>query len=170
VTYELTHGSRLQLITEIINRSEGLIPIQDGWHPYFTLGKKIDDLQIEFQSKTMVQFDDEMIPTGKLIAFKEFCSLKKLGDTTFDNCFELNFAECQPLCVLRNKDRKIEVQISPDKSYPYLQLYIPPDRNSIAIENLSSVPDAFNNKMGERVLESGDSAIFKTSYKLTLLD
>ncbi len=169
VTYELEKDNKVNVITEAINRDKGLIPIQDGWHPYFTLGAKIDDLQLEFQSKEMVVFDDELIPTGELIRYEEFCSLKKMGSTVFDNCFTLNFAECQPMCVLRNSSKKVEIEIHPEMSYPYLQLYTPSHRNSIAIENLSSAPDAFNNDMGERILEPGESAIFKTSYKITLL-
>ena len=62
---------------------------------------------------------------------------------------------CQPLCVLKSF-KKIELEILPEKSYPYLQIYIPPHRNSIAIENLSGAPDGFNNEMGVTTLESGE--------------
>jgi galactose mutarotase-like enzyme len=54
--------------------------------------------------------------------------------------------------------------IEPDKEYPILQIYIPPHRNSIAIENLSGAPDNFNNKMGlvipgeERCLQQASSS------------
>ena len=169
VTYQLEKENKLTVITEIINKDESLIPIQDGWHPYFTLQDKIDDLQLEFQSKEMVEFNSELIPTGNLLPYEEFGSLKKLGDTFFDNCFTLNFAECQPMCVLRNHDKKIEVEIQPDQSYPYLQFYTPSHRNSIAIENISGAPDAFNNGMGFKTLSPGESATFKTAFKITLL-
>ena len=169
VTYQLEKNNKLNIITEIINKDEGLIPVQDGWHPYFTLQDKIDDLELEFQSKQMVEFNRELIPTGNLLPYEEFGSLKKLGDTFFDNCFTLNFAECQPMCVLRNHDKKIEVEIHPDESYPYLQFYTPSHRNSIAIENISGAPDAFNNGMGFKTLSPGEVATFKTAYKITLL-
>ena len=87
-----------------------------------------------------------------------------------DNCFTLDTQECQPLCVLRNVEKSIEVQLFPDESYPYLQVYTPPHRRSIAIENISGAPDAFNNEMGVVTLESGQSALFKTSYKIQLLN
>jgi aldose 1-epimerase len=73
------------------------------------------------------------------------------------------------MCVLRNPAKNIEIEIHPEKSYPYLQIYIPPHRKNIAIENLSGAPDAFNNGMGVITLEPGESAIFKTSYKITIL-
>jgi aldose 1-epimerase len=87
-----------------------------------------------------------------------------------DNCFTLDTQECQPLCVLRNAAKKIEVQLFPDESYQYLQIYTPPHRKSIAIENLSGAPDGFNNMMGVITLEPGQSSLFKTSYKIVLLN
>jgi aldose 1-epimerase len=167
VTHELRENNALTVTTVISNIDEGLIPMADGWHPYFTLGKKIDELQFEFQSKEMVEFDEQLIPTGKLIPYQEYGSLKKMKDQFFDNCFTLNFAECQPLCVLRNAEEGIQIEIIPDQSYPYLQVYTPPHRNTIAIENLSAAPDAFNNNMGITILEPGHSRSFSTTYKIT---
>ena len=109
------------------------------------------------------------MPTQNLIPYTEFNSLKKLGNISFDNCFTLNFETCQPMCVLRNPAKKIEIEIYPEKSYPYLQIYIPPHRKSIAIENISGAPDAFNNGMGYTTLEAGKSVIYKTAYKIKYL-
>jgi aldose 1-epimerase len=169
VTYELKSGNALTITTTITNNDEGIIPMQDGWHPYFTFGGSINDLQFEFQSKEIVEFDSGLVPTGKLIPYEEFGSLKKIGDTQLDNCFTVNFAECQPMCVLRDAVKKLQIEIHPDKSYPYLQIYTPPHRNSIAIENLSGAPDAFNNGMGVTVLQPGETASFTTMYKITSL-
>jgi aldose 1-epimerase len=169
VTYVLKKENVLTITTTITNDDEGLIPIQDGWHPYFSLGSSIDELQLEFQSKDLVVFDEALVPTGELVHYEEFGALKKIGLTEFDNCFTLNFAECQPMCVLRNADKKIQIEIYPEKSYPYLQVYTPSHRNSIAIENLSAAPDAFNNGMGLKVLEPAETATFITAYKITLL-
>ncbi len=169
VTWQLENENKLTVITECINKDKGLIPMQDGWHPYFTLGDTVDNLQLEFQSKEMVEFDKNLVPTKKLIPYHEFNSLEKIGSTFLDNCFTLNMGDCQPLCVLRNPAQKIEVEIHPDNSYPYLQIYTPPHRRSIAIENISGPPDAFNNSMGFNTLESGESAIFKTAYKIKIL-
>lgn len=169
VTWQLESDNKLSVTTECINRDEGLIPMQDGWHPYFNLHAPADELQLEFQSKEMVEFNSELIPTQNLIPYSEFNAIKQIGNIFFDNCFTLNMEACQPLCVLRNPSKKIEIEIHPDKSYPYLQVYIPPHRRNIAIENLSGAPDAFNNGMGVITLEPGESALFKTTYKITLL-
>ncbi len=169
VTYHLKKNNELIISTDIFNRDECLIPVQDGWHPYFTLGGKIDDLLLAFQSKEQMTFDAGMIPTGQISPYEEFCSLKKIGSTRFDDCFTLNFAESQPLCVLRDPSKKIQIEIRPDKSYPYLQIYTPPHRRSIAIENLSAPPDSFNNGINLIILPPEGNAIFTTSYKVTAL-
>lgn len=169
VTYTLTSSNKLTLTTTIINQSEGLLPIQDGWHPYFGFGGSINDLQLEFQSKERVVFDEELLPTGQLERYELFGSLAKIGDTKLDDCFTVNFAECQPLCVLRDPQQHIQLEIYPQTSYPYLQIYTPDHRQSIAIENLSSAPDGFNNRLGLKVLEAEEEAQFVTAYKISLL-
>jgi aldose 1-epimerase len=170
VTYELEKENSLTVTTNIINKDAGNIPVADGWHPYFTFGNNINDLQLEFQSKEILEFDEELLPTGKLIPYQEFGSLKKIGDTFLDNCFTVNFAECQPMLVLRDTDKKLQLEIYPEKSYPYLQIYTPPHRQSIAIENLSAVPDAFNNGFGLLTLAPNEKASFSTTYKIISLN
>lgn len=169
VTYELEDHNRLNVFTQVVNKDKVSIPVQDGWHPYFKLDEKIDELTLQFRSFEMVEFNEDLVPTGKLIPYKEFDKLKDLGDTVFDNCFTLNFSEGQPICLLQNARKNIELEIHADESYPYLQIYTPRRRNSIAIENISSVPDAFNNGMGLKILAPEESATFKASYKITLL-
>lgn len=168
VTYELEKENTLKVTTAVINKDENKIPLQDGWHPYFTIEAKIDDLELQFAAKEMVAFNSELIPTGERTAYTGFTSLKKFGQTVLDNCFVLDRSKQQPMCLLRNTEKKIQIEIHPDESYPYLQLYTPPHRNSIAIENISGTPDGFNNASG-KILSPGESAIFTTSYKITLL-
>jgi len=169
VTWQLENDDKLSVTTECVNKDEGSIPMQDGWHPYFNLGDATDELQLQFQSSEMVEFNDELIPTQNLIKYSGFNSFKKIGNIFLDNCFVLQMDAGQPLCVLRNPAKKIELEIRPEKSYPYLQVYIPPHRKSIAIENISSPPDAFNNGMGLTILQPGAFVSYKTSYKITHL-
>ncbi len=169
VTYSLSEGNTLTISTDIINKDAGMIPIADGWHPYFSFGKQIDECQLEFQSKEMLEFDAGLLPTTKLIPYQEFGSLKEIGDTFFDNCFTANFAECQPMLVFRDPASKLQLQISPERSYPYLQIYTPADRQSIAFENLSAAPDAFNNGMGLLNVAAGAEVNFTTHYRLLTL-
>ena len=66
-------------------------------------------------------------------------------------------------CTVENA--KYKLQVTPITNYPYLQLYTPPDRKSIAIENLSGAPDCFNNKMGLQELQPQKKIIFETAYQ-----
>lgn len=169
VEYKLEAGNLLTVSTTITNTDEKLMPVTDGWHPYFTLGDTIDEYQVEFQSKEMLVFDEALIPTGSFIPYEAFGSLTTFGTTHFDNCFTLNFVECQPLCVLRNPKKKIQIEFHPSSSYPYLQIYTPDSRKSIAIENLSAAPDAFNNGMGLIVLSPREKAFFSAKFKVKSL-
>ncbi len=169
IVYELKMNNSLTITTSVINKDRGMIPVCDGWHPYFTFGGSIDECQLEFQSKELVAFDDTLVPDGKLIPYQEFGSLKKIETTFLDNCFTVNFAECQPMLILRDPKQKIQLEIRPEKAYPYLQIYTPPHRQSIAIENLSSAPDAFNNGMGLVTLPHGEAVSFTTNYTIVIL-
>lgn len=170
VQYELKKDNALTLTTVITNTSAGNIPIQDGWHPYFGFGGRVDDLQLSFKSSSIVEFNDALIPTGELKAYNEFDQLQTIGNSSFDNCFVLKPGLNEPACVLKDNRQQIQLEIYPDASYPYLQLYTPPHRNSIAIENLSAVPDAFNNSTGLLILHPASTAHFTTTFKITSLE
>ena len=80
-------------------------------------------------------------------------------------CFD--FSQPQPLCTLTHPHKGVSVEFHPERSYPYLQVYTPDHRQSIAIENLSAAPDAFNNRMGLVTLEPDHTKTFSTRYKIT---
>lgn len=169
VTYHLRRNNELQVSTDIFNRGEGLMPVQDGWHPYFSLGKKIDGLELKFKSNEKLLFDDKMIPTGRIEPYEEFVSFKKIGDTRFDDCFTVNHSGKPPLIAIRDTENKLQVEVWPDKTYPYVQFYTPDHRMSIAIENLSAPPDTFNNGINLIILPPDANAVFTTMYKIVRL-
>ena len=167
VEYALYAGNILKLRTTISNESAKAIPIADGWHPYFQLGGMVDEWMLFFDAKSMVEFDDKLIPSGKLLEYDLFKTPEKIGDKFFDNCFVVNTGNEQPACELFNPENKLKLSFFPDSNYPYLQIYTPPHRKSIAIENLSGAPDTFNNKMGLLVLAPWHSQTFTVRYQLS---
>ncbi len=167
ITYTLETNNRLSIKTTIINNSNTAMPLSDGWHPYFSLGAKVDELSFQMNSEKLVEFTGKLVPTGKIIAYDNFQQPEIIGDTFLDNCFLLNENNAAA-CILRDDKSGLELSIWPDAAYPYLQVYTPPHRNSIAIENLSSTPDAFNNKMGLIILNVGEKAHFKTTYQAAI--
>lgn len=178
ICYKLEGENKLAVITTVHNRSGKTIPLSDGWHPYFRLGKSIDTSTLQFRLKKKVEFSSDLLPTGNIIDeatwFKDGGT--SLHNIQLDNCFILmseddhnqsNKMQRQPSCILRDESLGLAVHIYPDlQAYPYLQLYIPPSRGSIAIENLSSAPDAFNNKMGLITLEPEATKTFTTCYQI----
>ena len=114
------------------------------------------------ESTSLLEFDETLLPTGKKIEDKRFSGGGSLDGIFLDNCFELEGTS--PSCILSND--ALQLTIQPDASYPYLQIYTPPHRNSIAIENLSSAPDCFNNKIGLTLVQPEKLYLFSTSYTL----
>lgn len=166
--YTLHPGNDLEVVTTVTNLDDTVIPMADGWHPYFRLGGKVDHWQLQFHSAAIVEFDSRLVPTGHLTQYEVFESLKPIGDTFLDNCFALKPDIVSAACVLYNPENGVRISFFPDASYPYLQIYTPATRDSIAVENLSGAPDCFNNKMGLILLQPGHSQIFTVRYKISM--
>ncbi len=164
VNYSLVKNNCLVIESIIKNNSGVAMPVCDGWHPYFTLGTSVNELTFQMNADKMIEFNERLVPTGKIVPYKKFQQPEIFGETFLDNCFLLN-KNSEVACVLRNEKSGVELTIQPDNAYPYLQIYTPEHRKSIAIENLSAAPDAFNNKMGLAILNAGESISFKTGFR-----
>lgn len=164
VIYRLYTGGRLTLDTIVTNTGNQQLLLSDGWHPYFTLGETVNNLQVQMNTNTMVDFDDRLLPTGTYTPYTSFSTMKPFGETVLDNCFVLNNFD-QPSCILYDPGTGIQLTVQAGNTYPYLQVYTPPHRKSIAIENLSSPPDAFNNGIGLLTVTPGGKVSFATTYK-----
>lgn len=166
IRYRLQEDNNLLLTTAIHNRSGSLIPVADGWHPYFRIGETINDLMLAFHASAILDYDEQLIPTGTTTPNSRWSVAERIGDTSLDNGYLLDFGQPEPLCTLSDPASGISVTLHPDHSYPYLQIYTPPHRQSIALENLSAPPDAFNNGIGLVVLEPDHTKTFSTRYKI----
>src|SRR4029079_1970115 len=140
VIYKLTANNNLSIQTIVTNSGDSDIPLNDGWHPYFKLGETVNDLRVELNSNSMLEFDSRLLPSGKIIPYEKFETMNAFENTELDNCFVLK-DHTSPSCILKDDNKGIEFTITADSSYPYLQVYTPPHRKSIAVENLSSAPD-----------------------------
>ena len=102
------------------------------------------------------------------IPYEKFETTKLFKNTELDNCFVLK-DHTSPSCILKDDNSGLMFTITADSSYPYLQVYTPPHRTSIAIENLSSAPDSFNNHIGLIIEKPHEQFTFATSYQITTL-
>lgn len=160
VTWKLGAGNRLTVTTTVSNQHTHPVPYADGWHPYFALGGSVDEWMLQFNSGIQLEYDADLLPTGKKFADTRFENGILLKGIELDNSFELPAAN--PVCTLSSAS--IRLTIEPGPGYPILQLYIPPHRQSIAIENLSGAPDNFNNGMHLLLLPPKEERTFSTTY------
>ena len=159
----------LKIRTKIINYSSTSIPIGDGWHPYIKTGSSVDDIELQFSSQQVAGVNDVNIPTGKFSDFKEFNSLDKIGNREFDHCFVLKSSDDDHSTILKDFEKEIKVEVIQDANCKYLQIYTPPGRNSIAIEPMTCMPNAFNNKMGLMVLEPEEEKTINYGIRISRL-
>jgi len=168
VRYSLQSNYTLSVSTTLINHAGTTIPIMDGWHPYFTTGTPVDALELQFASEQIVEFNEQLVPTGQLLSCKDYLQPQLLKDVQLDNSFLLHFTHPGPLCTLFDPQQRIAIDFYPDHNYPVLQVYIPPHRRSIAIENLSAPPNTFNNGMHLQQLPPGGEQTFTTRIQVRL--
>jgi aldose 1-epimerase len=168
IKYRLEKDNTLTLSTLIHNHDKEPIPVSDGWHPYFTFGGKVDGLTLKVATDAMLEYDAAVIPTGNTLPVQGLRDGFTIGDKFFDNGYLLDPNATAPQAVLGDPALGMSIEFHPDAHYPYLQVYTPPHRNSIAIENLSSAPDAFNNGMGLVSLKPDESRVFSVKYKVNV--
>ena len=166
IRYRLEDSNRLTITTTVHNRSEYVIPIADGWHPYFKLGTTIDTATLQINSREQIEFNQELLPTGNVLRDEKWHTARSLKGEKLDNCFKLKMDEPLPHCTFRDETVGLQLFIYPESGYPYLQVYTPDHRKSIALENLSSPPDSFNNQIGLIKLGPLDSHTFSTRFRI----
>ncbi len=149
-----------QLIIEIEVRNNGLqkIPIGLGFHPYFQLTSKANELELQLPKCERIEVDNRMIPTGEKTPYTNFEKSTKIENTSFDNAFKTtSTTDDTHKIYLTNPKKETKLTYFQDSIFPYFQIFIPPHRKSVAIEPMSCNIDAFNNGEGLLVLEKGKS-------------
>lgn len=167
ITWRLQKGAELTVTTSVWHENTHPIPLAEGWHPYFSLGGKADEWILQFSTNQIMEYDADLLPTGKYLQDNRFVKGCQLAGLELDNGFVWEGADQPRICTLSN--RSISLSIFPDNSFPVLQVFIPDNRNSIALENLSGAPDNFNNGILLISLPPQTTQSFTTRYQLTAL-
>ncbi len=168
IKYTLTKKG-ISCTTTVKNTGKEKIPMGDGWHPYFKTEGKIDNLMLKLPSKTKINVNKKMIPTGKKEIFSKFSEPAQIKKQELDTGFILPKKEGIAKTELHDKKQDIKIiiwQETGNRKYNYLQVFIPPERTSIAIEPMTCSTDAFNNKEGLIILNPNDT--FSASYGICL--
>lgn len=144
VTYLISNNG-IAINFNITNLDKISFPFGCGWHPYFK-SESLESSTLSFSSNEKLACDDDLIPNGSIKNPEP--STFALSNKSFDDTFILLKNE------VKFKTDKYKLQMDFNKSHPsYLQIYTPFDRKSIAIEPVTSAPNAFNNKIGILKLE-----------------
>lgn len=157
MAFTLSDETGFGLELSLRNHDEQIIPAGLGWHPYFTLGPKADDYQLQMPECQLVGIDERMLPTGKTYEYDDFNKPTALGITVLDNCFVLPVKEGRAEATIKGEKGTLHYwQETGDGKYNFLQVFIPPLRHCLALEPMTCAPDAFNNGMGLARLEPGE--------------
>lgn len=160
IEYGLHKDGLLSINTQFKNTGNQSLPYGLGWHPYFQMGKNIDELHLSFPPCKLLDLDDKLIPTGNLTVFAARRKNLKLADYNFDSCFFIE-PENEASFTLSDDQTDLIIRANGFRDYPYFQIYTAKDRQSIAIEPMTCAPNAFNNNMGLGILLPNESSDFK---------
>ncbi|MEM9324676.1 MAG: aldose 1-epimerase [Bacteroidota bacterium] len=158
-------ADRLETHFSVENRGNTHMPVGLGWHPYFMLNRgNVSDWEMKLPFVSHVQLDGENLPTGEVADYHDFENFTSLADAQFDDCFKLIMQDKSAL--FSNADN-VGLLLEHSPEFLFLQVYIPGDRQSIALEPMNCNVDAFNNQEGLMDLEKG--SFFDTQFTVRLL-
>lgn len=147
--------------SSMTNTSASTMPFGEGWHPYFRPQCAMDEATLQMQPATLeVLIDDRSIPTGVLRPDDTYANPVRLGDRQINTCWMFAGPGERAEVTLANPSTGLTFRYWQDRvesRYQYIQLYIPPHRESLAIEPMTCPPDVLNNHMGEIQLAPGES-------------
>ena len=167
ITFRLMDGGKFEVVLGLENLSEKAIPVGLGWHPYFALSPRVDDMELTFPVCEAVEIDQFMIPTGCTFPELRFQKPTRIGGTVLDNCFQLSDSPGWAEVILSGEKGRLRyAQETGAGKFNFLQVFTPPHRQSVAIEPMTCNIDAFNNGMGLIRLAPGASATAKAQISL----
>ena len=159
ITYSISNNG-LTIKLNITNQDSNSFPFGCGWHPYFK-SENLALSSLSFSSNEKLSCDDNLIPIATIKNSEP--STFTLNHKSFDDTFilfknEVNF-----------KSNKYKLQmVFKENHQSYLQIYTPFDRKKIAIEPVTSAPNAFNNKLG--LLELKPNKTYNWNIKLKIIE
>lgn len=168
IQFIIDQRNQLTISMGFQNNGNQAIPVGFGWHPYFQLSDKVDQLQLQLPPCELLAVDKRLIPNGNRHNYDLFTDLQTIGETTLDNCFALRDDRVEASVFVHGERGKVRYwQETGVWKYNYLQIFTPPHRESIALEPMTCNVDAFNNGDGLIRLEGLESVQAKFGVKFT---
>ncbi len=168
ISYKIDENS-FTLALEITNQGKCKAPAALGWHPYFFLpGTSPDNLLLQIPAGRYLEVDEKLLPTGKYLHTQgspyDFRKPSPINRQKIDIGYLLDKKQC----MLTDMDSGLSIILNMEgELFSFLQVFVPGKRDSIALEPVSSLTDAFNRKeLGLIVLEPEEKLKGKVTVKL----
>jgi len=156
VSYQLFEN-HIVVTCSLCNTDNRSFPVGIGWHPYFSIGGKVENWKLQLPSCQKVEIDNWMIPTGVITSFNVFKQSKTIGNSNFDTCFVINDTQTLQITLSNDEGTLQYSQQTGNQSFNYVQLFIPPNRDCVAIEPMTCGIDAFNQHQNSCLLSPQQS-------------
>lgn len=154
----------LQVTIEAVNAGSTDAPYGVGFHPYLTVGRRIDACVLTLPAASRLESDDRGLPTGSTLVARtpyDFRAGRLIADTAIDDCFGdlIEFAG-QTRVALIDPDSGRSASVTVAEPYRWLQVFTGDGlglgaRESIAVEPMTCPPNAFRTLVDLAVIPSG---------------
>lgn len=153
----------LNIVTLVEPTSERAVPISFGWHPFLQLpNAPRREWELRWPACEHVEVDGRVIPTGARTP--QAAQREPIADRTFDDHYALGPDRTFSIAAGAGaKRRTLTLQFDP--AYPFAQLFVPPDRELVAIEPMTAEIDALGRGTAP-VVEPGHR--FQASFNLAV--
>jgi aldose 1-epimerase len=168
--YQLSEDRSFSCSVSVTNLGESEMPVGVGWHPYFSLSKAVDQLQLKLPACDILLLDERKLPLGERVEMEMFQALTNIGCTEFDTAFALTGQNHEAVTTVYDPVERRRLELSQTLGtggYNYLQVYIPADRATIALEPMTCPADSFNS--GEGLIELGAGASNSCRFEVRLI-
>ncbi|OEK03010.1 hypothetical protein BFP97_16425 [Roseivirga sp. 4D4] len=155
--YELISGG-LSVKVTILNTGSSALPCVFGWHPYFNLPDDNELGSLHMHGVDLIEVDEHMIPTGKMTPYRTLEEGAEISELKLDNCFKFVKKEDRNYTHLIYPDKSL-LEVWQDDQHPYVQVFTPDDRRTIAIEPMTGNINALNTKEGLSLVEPQQSLV-----------
>ncbi|TIC80425.1 aldose epimerase [Nocardioides sp. GY 10113] len=176
ISYALD-GDGLTVTQTATNRGDRPAPYAAGHHPYLRVdGEGCDGWTLGLPAATRLERDAErLLPTGRSDVAEigvDFREPRPIGDTVLDHAFtdlERDDAGVATTTLTGADGRGVALWV--DHRHPWLQVFTadgtPKDRRCLAVEPMTSPPDAFNS--GEDLVRIEPGATFAAAWGIRAL-
>ena len=141
ITYTLQETA-LEMNVTAKNTGKELMPWGFGWHPYFYV-ENANECSLKLPAVTRHHADEMLLPNGETSKDTTFESITPIANTALDTSFKIDELQGLNHTHLYLADGSL-IDLWQEDVFPFIQIYIPPDRKTIAIEPMTCGVNAFN--------------------------